>query len=138
MKTVLAVATVVLMAISMPAFGADKVDIGKQEYEQSCATCHGIDGKGKGSVAQALQLSLPELTTLAKRNGGVFPFSRVYNVIDGQEEVKAHGTRLMPIWGRHYAVDAAPKYDDYAYHPEAAARGRILALIEYVFRLQAK
>ncbi len=124
--------------IAVPVFAADKLDIGKVEYEQSCATCHGLDGKGKGGFSQALELSVPDITTLAKRNGGVFPVSRVYDVIDGREVLKAHGTRDMPIWGKHYSTSAAPKYDDYAYNPEAAVRGRILALIDYLYRLQGK
>jgi len=138
MKKIMLLAMAAALVPSMSAFGADKMDIGKREYSQSCATCHGLDGKGKGSFAQALQLTVPDLTTLAKRNGGVFPVARVYDVIDGREEVKAHGTREMPIWGKHYAVGAAPAYDDYAYNPEVAARGRILALIDYLYRLQAK
>jgi hypothetical protein len=59
-------------------------------------------------------------------------------VIDGREVVKAHGTRDMPIWGKHYSANAAPRYDDYAYNPEAAARGRILLLMDYLYRLQVK
>lgn len=125
-------------AISLPVLAADKLDIGKVEYDQSCASCHGLDGKGKGSFSQALELTVPDITTLAKRNGGVFPVTRVYDVIDGREVVKAHGTRDMPIWGKHYSVNAAPRYDDYAYNPEAAVRGRILALIDYLYRLQSK
>lgn len=123
---------------ALPVCGAEKLDIGKVEYEQSCATCHGLDGKGKGSFSEALQLSVPDITTLAKRNGGVFPVTRVYDVIDGRELVKAHGTREMPIWGKHYSVSAAPRYDDYSYNPEAAVRGRVLALIDYLYRLQSK
>ena len=138
MRLDLAFATAAALAAVTSAFGADKVDIGKREYQQSCATCHGIDGKGKGPFAQALELSVPDLTTLAKRNSGVFPVARVYEVIDGQQELKAHGPREMPIWGKHYSVSAAPSHDDYAYNPEAAARARILALVEYVFRLQSK
>jgi hypothetical protein len=81
---------------------------------------------------------MPDLTTLSKNNGGVFPISRVYNVIDGREEVKAHGTREMPIWGSQLTVKAAPAYDDYRYEPEAFVRARILAVIDYLYRLQAK
>jgi mono/diheme cytochrome c family protein len=124
--------------LSMSAFAAERVDIGKREYGQSCAACHGLDGKGKGSFAQALELSVSDLTTLAKRNGGVFPVLRVYDVIDGREAVKAHGTREMPIWGKHYAAGSAHVYDDYPRNPEAAARGRILLLIDYLYRLQVK
>jgi mono/diheme cytochrome c family protein len=138
MKPITLLAFAVAISPAMPVFGADKLDIGKSEYEQSCASCHGLDGRGKGSFAQAMELSVTDLTTLAKRNGGVFPVSRVYEVIDGREAVKAHGTREMPIWGKHYSVSAAPRYDDYAYNPEAAVRGRILSLIDYLYRLQSK
>jgi hypothetical protein len=30
---------------------------------------------------------------------GKFPFWEVYQKIDGQTEVRAHGTREMPVWG---------------------------------------
>ena len=126
------------LIISLPVLSADKLDIGKVEYDQSCASCHGLDGKGKGPFSEAMQLTVPDVTNLSKRNGGVFPVSRVYDVIDGREAVKAHGTRDMPIWGKHYSVSAAPRYDDYAYNPEAAVRGRILSLIDYLYRLQSK
>lgn len=126
------------LVISLPVLSADKLDIGKVEYDQSCASCHGLDGKGKGPFSEAMQLTVPDVTNLSKRNGGVFPVSRVYDVIDGREAVKAHGTRDMPIWGKHYSVSAAPRYDDYAYNPEAAVRGRILSLIDYLYRLQSK
>lgn len=129
---------VLAAGFAIATLGADRFDIGKTEYDQSCATCHGLDGKGRGSIAQTFQLSVPDITSLTKRNGGVFPVSRVYDVIDGREEVKAHGTREMPIWGKYYSLSAAPRYDDYAYNPEAAVRGRILALIDYLHRLQQK
>jgi len=139
MKATNWIALVVASALSVPVCGAaEKLDIGKIEYDQSCANCHGLNGKGKGSFAEAMELTVPDITTLAKRNGGVFPVTRVYNVIDGREEVKTHGSRAMPIWGTHLSVSAAPRYDDYAYNPEAAVRGRILSLIDYLYRLQAK
>jgi mono/diheme cytochrome c family protein len=128
----------VIYGMSAIATAAEPLDIGKREYDASCANCHGRDGKGGGSFAQMLQVSMPDLTTLAKRNGGVFPVSRVYNVIDGREELKAHGTREMPIWGRHFTFRAAPEYDDYAYEAEAFVRARILAVIDYLYRLQSK
>lgn len=138
MKAIRAMSLVLTSAIAASAFAADNFDIGKVEYDQSCATCHGLDGKGKGSFAQALELSVPDITTLARRNGGVFPITRVHDVIDGREQVKAHGTREMPVWGSHFSISAAPRYDDYAYNREAAVRGRILLVIDYLYRLQVK
>jgi hypothetical protein len=78
------------------------------------------------------------LTELSKKNNGAFPVARVYETIDGRQQVQAHGTRDMPIWGREYsAVNSArspyPYYDN-----EAFAREKILALTEYIYHLQAK
>lgn len=127
-----------MLAAPVASFAAGKLDLGKREYEASCAVCHGKNGRGAGSFAEALQLSMPDLTTLSKRNGGVFPLARVYDVIDGREAMKAHGTREMPIWGRHLKAQAAPETDEYRYEPEAFVRARILTLIDYLYRLQGK
>jgi hypothetical protein len=81
---------------------------------------------------------MPDLTTLSKRNNGIFPFQRVYEVIDGTETIKAHGTREMPIWGTAYRAEVVKEYFDVPYGPEAYVRSHILALIEYISRLQAK
>ena len=89
----LGTATLVGSPISM---AAGKLDIGQREFEASCASCHGKNGTGGGSFAEVLQVSIPDLTTLSRKNGGVFPIARVYNVIDGREAFKAHGTREMP------------------------------------------
>ncbi|MFZ5511188.1 MAG: c-type cytochrome [Pseudomonadota bacterium] len=120
------------------ALAAEKIDLGKREYQQNCVVCHGPGGKGDGSYGELLKTRLPDLTQLAKNNGGVFPVARVYEVIDGRQQVKAHGTREMPIWGTDYSVKAAEYYRDVDYDPEAFVRARVLALIDYLHRLQAK
>ncbi len=33
---------------------AEDTDVGKFEYQGSCADCHGLDGKGKGPVSAEL------------------------------------------------------------------------------------
>ena len=111
---------------------------GPQLYQRFCASCHGKNGTGGGSFAEVLQVSIPDLTTLSGKNGGVFPIARVYNVIDGREAFKAHGTREMPVWGKHLSYRAAPEYDDYGYESDVFVRARILAVIDYLYRLQAK
>ena len=128
----------VTFGLSTMALAAEQFDVGKREYDASCANCHGRDGKGGGPFARMLQARTPDLTTLSKHNGGVFPLARVFNIIDGREEVKAHGTREMPIWGSHLALRAAPEHDDYPYEAEEFVRARILAVIDYLYRLQAK
>lgn len=111
-------------------------DLGKREYMSNCANCHGETGKGGGPYVELLKRSPPDLTMMAKNNGGVFPVSRAYAVIEGAGA--SHGSRDMPIWGQQYRVRAAEYYVDVPYNDEAFVRTRILALIEYMHRLQAK
>jgi mono/diheme cytochrome c family protein len=135
---VLAVGIVTAASAQQNSSAAPSVDIGKYEYDGHCAICHGLSGTAKeeGAYSSLLSKTIPDLTTLSKNNGGVFPFARVYQTIDGREQVQAHGTREMPVWGRDYmamSANISPSYDH-----EAFARGKILALTEYVYRLQAK
>jgi hypothetical protein len=70
-------------------------------YQTYCAVCHGKTADGDGPTASVLKAHVPNLTEIAKRNGGVFPFARVQKIIDGTESAGLrHGTREMPIWGR--------------------------------------
>jgi hypothetical protein len=72
---------------------------------------------------------------LTRDNGGFFPFARVYEFIDGR---RPHGAREMPVWGLGYRAEAAESYGQAPANAEALVRERILALTEYVYRLQAK
>jgi len=133
------VLTAALVAVS-PFGYAQGSDIGKQEYLSNCASCHGKDAKGGGPVAGSLKLKVPDLTVLAKNSGGVFPFARVFDVIDGREAVAAHGPRDMPVWGSEYWKEGAHASGGEASSQELSsyARGRIIALIGYISTLQAK
>lgn len=115
-------------------------DLGKREFDSNCAVCHGMSGKGDGPYAGIIDTKVPDLTVLQKNNNGVFPYDRVYQTIDGRMELKAHGTRDMPIWGNEYNARAAEYYADFLrnYSAEGYVRGRILALVNYVYSLQAQ
>ena len=116
------------------------LEIGKREYSENCAVCHGASGKGDGPLAGIINQRVADLTTLSKANNGAFPFARVYEVIDGTRETKGHGTRDMPIWGSVYN-EQAPQWLGYDYTRQDArafVRGRILALIGYLQTLQEK
>jgi len=133
-------AFVMIGSCAANAVAADKmVDVGKFEYEGACAACHGLTGKGNGPFMGQLATKVPDLTVLAAKNKGVFPFDRVYQSIDGRLELKAHGTREMPIWGRAFRAQSSAFFENSPAHDsESAARSRILALTEYVYRLQEK
>lgn len=129
----------VLIGSSAAVFAADKVDIGKMQYESSCAVCHGVAGRGDGPLKAHLVRPVPDLTGLARNNNGVFPFDRVYQIIDGRQEVKTHGPREMPVWGRTFSMQSSLYFENYPpQDAESAVRSRILGLTEYVYRLQVK
>ena len=129
------------------AVQAETIDIGKSEFQSSCASCHGTDAKGKGPVSDQLKIPPPDLTMLAKNNNGVFPTNAVYETIYGLKTIPAHGTREMPIWGERFnPIVSLPHYVDPSYwkmagpaqSPEVVVRTRILAVIDYLSRIQQK
>jgi mono/diheme cytochrome c family protein len=115
-------------------------DVGEREYENNCAVCHGMTGVGNGPYAGIINTRVPDITALQKNNNGVFPYDRVYQVIDGRHAAEAHGTRDMPIWGNEYNARAVDFYSDYIrdYNAEGFVRGRILALINHIYSMQQK
>ena len=143
------IAVAAIAAITVASGGqtvAGVLDRGKAEYHSSCAPCHGSDGKGTGPVSAGLKVPPSDLTVLAKKNDGVFPFNSVYEIIDGRKKVITHGTRDMPIWGDRYAPEPSkaliPRPSENIlslfYDPETVVRMRIIAVIDYLNRIQEK
>lgn len=131
------------LLLASGAFAQQGFDLGKHEYESKCASCHGASGKGDGVMRKHLVTPASDLTTLAKRNGGALPAQLVWMMIDGrlEKEIGPHGSREMPVWGREYRQEvlraAGPEGAAFA-QPEWYVRGRIVALIDYLARIQAK
>lgn len=128
------------IALATAAFGAaDKgkaASFGKAQFEARCATCHGTTGKGKGPSATELDMKVPDLTTLAKRNGGAFPTDLAWQKIDGRP-VKYDMARQMPVWGsdfRHEALASAPR----TAAPESYVAAEISSILEYLKTIQVK
>jgi mono/diheme cytochrome c family protein len=116
-------------------------DMGKNQFENNCASCHGVDGKGNGPMGEFLRRSAPDLTQLAKKNGGVLPMARMYEVIEGAGvPIPSHGARDMPVWGREFRIEDAQNLMEARGNYDAAAlvRARILMLLEYINRLQVR
>jgi mono/diheme cytochrome c family protein len=96
-------------------------------YESYCAVCHGKEARGNGPAVKALKKAPTDLTKISVANGGTFPDVRVRRYIEGLDEVDAHGTRDMPMWGGAFkALD------------RDMAQIRISTLVEYLKTLQTK
>jgi len=131
----MALFTIAPVALAQPT-AQPKVDPGQREFLGKCAACHGRDGKGAGPYATELKRPLPDLTTMARRNGGVFPAKGTFDLIEGAG--KGHGTREMPIWGLDYSIQANELLPDLPYNQAAYVHARIDALVGYLARIQEK
>jgi mono/diheme cytochrome c family protein len=117
---------------------AEEIPIGEREFKSYCGGCHGLDGKGNGPLVEFLNRKPKSLTTLARENQGVFPFRRVYEVIDGTYEVGAHGTRDMPVWGERYAMDIIKDYGEFGTEHPKTVRCRILEVVFFLANIQER
>ncbi|MCP4203557.1 MAG: cytochrome c, partial [bacterium] len=77
----------------------DRQVLGALSYRIHCLNCHGSSGTGNGPMAELLKIVPADLTRLAARNDGEFPAQRIYQTIDGRQELASHGSREMPVWG---------------------------------------
>jgi mono/diheme cytochrome c family protein len=133
----------VLMAVGLwlaVSSASAQTDLGKREFENSCASCHGLSARGDGVLAKHLTTAPSDLTLLTRRNGGVFPAQRVSDTIDGRSssaDVGPHGAREMPVWGNIYRAQALQPGEG-ELTPGWYARGRVLMLVDYLARIQQK
>jgi mono/diheme cytochrome c family protein len=104
-------------------------DVGARLYQMHCAGCHGADARGEGPRAAELPIAPPDLTLLAKRNGGKYPRDGVERAIDGRGYLPGHGGTGMPAWGDRF-LDEKESYS------EAKVKERIGQLVDYIASLQ--
>jgi mono/diheme cytochrome c family protein len=102
---------------------------GEYLYRAFCASCHGSRGRGDGPVAGMLRVAPPDLTSIARRNGGSFPRDRVLASIDGRQAVRGHGSAEMPVWG-----DVLKRTEG---QNETVVRSRLAALVSHLESLQS-
>jgi mono/diheme cytochrome c family protein len=106
------------------------VPSGEVMYKQFCAACHGARAKGNGPAAPTLKRQPPDLTTLAKRHGGKFPYDYVSSILRFGPGSSAHGSSEMPTWG--------PIFQTIDKKSEPAVEDRIRNLVDYLASLQRK
>ena len=110
------------------------IELGHQEYIKTCAICHGDDAKGNGPFSVKLYKKPEDLTLMKMKNNGVFPFKKLYKIIDGRDSSSLHGSRTMPIWGDRYAAESWLEVS--TEHSETLARGKIFELLMYLESIQ--
>ena len=104
------------------------VPSGEAMYKQFCAACHGAHAQGNGPAASSLRTQPPDLTTLAKRHGGKFPYDYVSSILRFGPGSSAHGSSEMPTWG--------PIFQYLDKNNERAVQQRIKNLCNYLASLQ--
>ena len=109
--------------------GSEPAARGRALYLQYCASCHGVTGEGDGPVARSLITPPANLRRLAERFGNSLPEDQVARYIDGRAEVKAHGPRDMPVWGRRFYYKSGGN--------ERRARRWISQLVAYLRSIQS-
>lgn len=105
---------------------------GQQMYHEYCAACHGENAAGGGPAASACTVKPADLTKLATRNGGKFPYDRFYAVMQfgSLMSTPAHGTADMPVW--------LPLFSSLDPGRDAIAQQRMYNLARYIATLQSK
>jgi mono/diheme cytochrome c family protein len=103
---------------------------GKEMYTSYCAVCHGTDGKGVGPAASALKTAPADLTRLSVSNGGKYPALKVSSAIRGTNDLPAHGSKDMPVWGLLFSALSNGH--------EGEVQQRVANLTQYLETLQTK
>ena len=117
-----------MLLLGAAAAQATDLETGAELYSEYCAQCHGPDGRGGGEAVEFTDTDPANLRTLARRNGGNFPFERIIETVDGRLDLEMHGGRYMPVWGEVFAFDEESG--------DALAHARILNLVWFLYRMQ--
>jgi mono/diheme cytochrome c family protein len=125
-----------LIGLAVSGAAAEDMSLGKQLFTEACAVCHGVDGRGHGEFAAELKVPPTDLTKLLKDNGDVYPFVKVYHIIDGRSGTRGHGDSKMPIWGNVFSREATGGTQPFS--AELLVRARMVALVDYIESIQEK
>lgn len=118
-------------AAAGPGARAKILEEGRQDFEENCIACHGTDATGTGELSEKLIWPPKDLTQISARNGGSFPFWRMFEIIAGEQKVEGHKTFQMPLYSKRMrGDDFKPGY--------LPSHVRILELTHYLESIQGK
>jgi len=127
---VVAALTVAAAPAESPAEREQLAARGAVTYRVYCRTCHGNAARGDGPLAELLRTPPADLTAISRRAGGEYPEDQVTAIVDGRDDVAAHGPREMPIWGEAFGPIEAGSGDE-----DAIAR-KIREVVLYLHTIQ--
>lgn len=104
----------------------------RADFAAYCAVCHGNDGRGGGVLAEGLETAPPDVTLVARRNGGVFPKSQVMGHIAGY----TMGRSDSPMPSFADLLDGPTVMYDDGSGQAVPTPARLVALADYVQSLQ--
>lgn len=85
-------------AVALSGCIEQSVSTGRADYNDFCAACHGDGGRGDGPAAASLDEAPSDLTGIAARNGGAFPFVAVMAKIDGYAKGEVAHSGMPAFW----------------------------------------
>ena len=88
---------------------------------------------GDGPMAGLISIPVPDLTRIAARNGGTFPWLTVVHQIDGRSGLRGHGGP-MPLFGALFSGDTAAA--DAPDGTPVITSARVLALTDWLASIQ--
>ena len=127
-RTRVRIENVVAYLETLQVMSRPTADTGRVLFQSYCASCHGPQARGNGTLAQQLRKAVPDLTQYTMRNGGMFPSERLTQIIEGRGPA-AHGPREMPVWGDAFRASRGGYSTD-------TARARIDAIVRYLEGIQ--
>jgi hypothetical protein len=77
-----------------------------------------------------LKVAPPDLTIMARRNGGRFPDGQVFQIIEWGGAIASHGSSEMPVWG--------VAFRPLSHENQKQVTARIEALTRYIGSIQQK
>ena len=127
-----------ILSITATSWAQTSVGLGRADFKDNCASCHGASGKGNGPLRSHLVKPPSDLTRIAQRYGGKFPDELMSEVIDGRwsGDGGPHGSREMPVWGSEFKARALTLPGDTDAVAESSARNRIVSLLKYLETIQ--
>ncbi|MCV2873465.1 cytochrome c [Defluviimonas sp. WL0050] len=125
----------ILCLMTYPAQAASDMTLGAEVYAGACAACHGEKAAGDGPMRDLITIPVPDLTRIAARNGGEFPWLKVVHIIDGRTGLRGHGGP-MPLFGTVFAGDASVA--DARDGTPVITSERVLAVVDYLAAIQVE